>query len=340
MKNTLVIFVASALIAGWSARCAAEDSKMETEQAVAELVRGNNAFAIDLYARIGKEEGNRFISPFSISCALAMTKAGARDETADQIDKALHFTLPAAELHPAFHRLIDELNQQNGPAAGAKPARPFELFIANALWTQSGERILPDFQKLIESNYGGALYPVDFRGAAAAARQYINHWVEEQTKGKIQDLLKPQNVTAQTVLILTNAIYFKATWASPFSPQLTKPDDFHASPGEKVRVDMMHHSGRFHYAEDAATQTLELPYQGGSLAMVIVLPKAKDGLSAARGIAFSPQAGGHAEVAVIAARRSQPSKIQAHGRMRAARYAQSRSACPWLSIPPKQTSAA
>jgi serpin B len=256
---------------------------MDKEQSTAELVRGNNAFALDLYACIGSSEGNGFISPFSISCALAMTRAGARGETGEQIDKALHFTLPGAELHGAFHRLIDELHHQKGAATGAKPAAPFELFTANALWTQSGERILPEFQKLIESSYEGGHFPVDFRQSPGAALQYINHWVEEQTKGKIKDLLKPQNIDAHTVLILTNAIYFKALWASPFLAQLTKPDDFHASASEKVRIEMMHQTGRFRYAEDGTAQTLELPYQGGDLAMVIVLPRSKDGLSQLEG---------------------------------------------------------
>jgi serpin B len=251
---------------------------METEQPITEFVRGNNAFALDLYGRLDYQDGNRFLSPFSISCALAMTYSGARGETARQVAKALHFTLPSGELHPAFHKLIDELNRQGTPQAGAKPAGSLQLSTANALWTQTGTPILPGFQKLIESNYGGALFPIDFRQSPAAACQYINHWVEEQTRGKIKDLLKPQNVDARTVLILTNAIYFKALWASPFAPYQTKPDDFQVSASEKVRVDMMHQTGSFRYAEDDAAQVLELPYQGGKLSMVVVLPRSKDGL--------------------------------------------------------------
>src|SRR4051812_43189905 len=100
MKNTLAICAALALIFGPSGRCFAEGSTMEADQTITELAIGNNAFALDLYSRIAREEGNRFISPFSISCALAMTRAGARGETAEQIDRALHFTLPAAALHP------------------------------------------------------------------------------------------------------------------------------------------------------------------------------------------------------------------------------------------------
>ena len=283
MRKAIIACVVLTVAASLSGRCRAEGSTVDKEQSTAELVRGNNAFALDLYSHIGESEGNRFISPFSISCALAMTRAGARGETAEQIDKALHFNLPTGELHSAFRHLIDDLHHQNGTATGPKPAVPFELFTANALWTQSGERILPEFQKLIESSYEGGHYPVDFQQSPGAALQHINHWVEEQTKGKIKDLLKPQNVDARTVLILTNAIYFKALWASPFLAQLTKPDDFHASASEKVRVDMMHQAGRFRYVEDGAAQTLELPYQGGDLAMVIVLPRSKDGLTQLEG---------------------------------------------------------
>jgi serpin B len=273
---TTLFFLASA--AGFSGRCQAEVFTMDPIEGLPELVRGNNEFALDLYGKLAQGDGNRFISPFSISCALAMTYAGARGETAAQVAKAMHFNLPPGKLHPAFHGLFADLYNRNDSAAGPEGGRPVELLTANALWTQSGQRILPEFQKLIESNYEGGLFPVDFRQAPAATREYINHWVEEQTKGKIKDLLKPQNIDAKTVVILTNAIYFKALWASPFAAQLTKPDDFHTSSAEKTRVDLMHLSGRFRYAEDALAQTLELPYQGGKLSMVVVLPRATDGL--------------------------------------------------------------
>ena len=128
---------------------------MDATDPVAALVQGNSAFALDLYAQLSQGDGNRFISPFSISTALAMTYAGAQDETALQIAKALRFKLPPSQLHPAFHKLIAELHGRN--AAQVAPDRPadVQLFTANALWTQAGERILPDFQKRIEINYQG-----------------------------------------------------------------------------------------------------------------------------------------------------------------------------------------
>jgi serpin B len=278
MNRLLTPVCILALSVGFVTQCHGEISNMDSDEGLTELVRGNNEFALDLYGRVAQGSGNRFISPFSISCALAMTYGGARGDTATQVAKVMHFNLPPAELHPAFHRLIVDLHHRNESQADPKAARAVELLTANALWTQSGEQILPEFQKLIESNYEGGLVPVDFRQSPGAAREYINHWVEDHTREKIKDLIKPNHIDSRTVFILTNAIYFKALWASPFAAKLTRPDDFQATAGEKVRVDMMHLTERFRYAEDAAAQVLELPYQGGNLSMVVVLPRTPDGL--------------------------------------------------------------
>jgi len=251
---------------------------MDAPDPMAALVAGNNTFALDLYGRLRAGEGNRFISPFSISTALAMTYAGAQDETARQIAKALQFTLPASQLHPAFHKLITELSGRNTGPSDPSVRADVQLFTANALWAQSGERILPDFQKRIEINYQGGLYPVNFHHATEEARRTINAWVEEKTKGKIKDLLKPAHVSTRTRLVITNAIYFNALWASPFSKSRTSQADFRTSPGDRVQVDMMKQTGRFRYFDEGSFQALELPYKGLTLAMVVLLPKAIDGL--------------------------------------------------------------
>ncbi len=187
--------------------------------------------------------------------------------------------MPPAQLHPAFHRLIAELHGRTSAESSEPGSSPdVQLFSANALWIQTGLRILPDFQKRIEVNYSGRLDSVDFRGAAAEATEKINARVQEQTKGKIKDLLKSAQVDSRTLLILTNAIYFKALWANPFAAARTALEDFHVSPDELVRVDMMRQTGRFRYFDQGAAQILELPYKGNSMAMTILLPKTKDGL--------------------------------------------------------------
>src|SRR5262245_35499103 len=97
----------------------------------AALVTGNNEFGLDLYGQLRAARGNLFYSPYSISCALAMTYAGARGGTADEMAKALRFSLSSSRLHPAFGGLIREIN-----APGTKRAN--ELSTANALWSQRG----------------------------------------------------------------------------------------------------------------------------------------------------------------------------------------------------------
>ena len=194
--------------------------------------------------------------------------------------RTLHFDLPADQLHPAFHRLTTDLLSRTSSVPGATAAPDVQLFTANALWMQLGETILSDFRKCIEVNYRGGIYPVDFLGAAEQARRTINAWVEEQTRDKIKDLLKPEHVTPNTVLVLTNAIYFKALWDMPFPAKSTHPDDFQPTTGARVRVDMMNQTDRFRYFDEGSFQALELPYKGNTLAMVVFLPKSPDGLAA------------------------------------------------------------
>jgi len=140
---------------------------------VAELVRGNSAFALSLYHVLREAEGgNLFYSPYSISLALAMTYAGARGDTARQMADALHFTLAPERLHPAFNSL-DQTLAQRGEGAQGKDGEGFRLHIANALWGQSGYTFLQEFLDTLAENYGAGMRLVDF-SEAEAARATIN----------------------------------------------------------------------------------------------------------------------------------------------------------------------
>ena len=237
----------------------------------AAAVQGNNAFALELYAQLRGAEGNLFFSPSSISTALAMTSAGARGETADEMTKALHLTLSPERLHPALAGLLRELN-------GSGKQRPYQLSVANALWCQKGYPFRDDFLKLIRDNYGAGLNAVDFAADTEAARQAINDWVEKQTQDKIKDLLQHGVLKSNTRLVLTNAIYFKGNWARRFAKDQTHDEDFHVSGQEKTRVPLMRQDGAFSYFKGEAFQALELPYNGKDLSMVVFLPQRLDGL--------------------------------------------------------------
>jgi serpin B len=238
---------------------------------LAAVVKGDNAFAFDLYGQLRAKEGNIFFSPYSISTALAMTYAGARGDTADEMAKALHFTLRPDELHRAESAFLAGLN------AGGK-SHGYQLSIANALWGQQGYGFKDDFLKLTQTAYGAGLREVDFARNTEAARQTINSWVEKQTQDKIKDLFQKGALQSTSRLVLTNANYFKGDWASQFKKDLTRDGEFNTG-ANKVMAPMMHQSVWFKYFDADGLQALEMPYAGKELSMVVLLPKKADGLA-------------------------------------------------------------
>lgn len=236
------------------------------------VVEGNNLFALDLYGQLKQAEGNLFFSPCSISTALAMTYAGARGNTEEQMAHTLHFPLDQRQTtHPAFADLQSELNaiQEKGD---------IDLSMANALWVQKDYIFLKEFLGLIEKHYGATLHSVDFKRACEATRRKINAWVEQKTRNKIKDLIKPDVLDPLTRLVLTNAIYFKGKWRYQFKKDNTEDGIFRPAKGSQVNVPMMSLRHEFKYMENDTLKILELPYIGDDLSMVVLLPAKVDGL--------------------------------------------------------------
>lgn len=235
------------------------------------LVDGNSAFAFDLYQALRDEEGNLFYSPYSISLALAMTYAGARGETEEQMADALKFLLEQEELHPAFNSL-DILLSQRGEGAEGKDEEGFRLNIVNAIWGQKDYAFLDEFLDVLAENYGAGLRILDFINETEKSRVTINDWVSEQTEGRIEDLIPQGVIMALTRLVLTNAIYFNAAWEYPFEEDATYNGPFYLLDGSAVTVPLMRQTESFGYAEGDGYQAVELPYDGRELSMVILLP--------------------------------------------------------------------
>ena len=244
-----------------------------TETDLNPLVEGNSAFAFNLYQALREEDGNLFYSPYSISLALAMTYAGARGETEQQMADALHFTLSQNRLHPAFNSLDIELGKR-GEGAEGKDDEGFRLHIVNAIWGQKGYHFLPTFLDVLAENYGAGLRPLDFASAPEESRLIINNWVSDQTEGRIEDLIPQGLIDILTRLVLTNAIYFNAAWQYPFNEAITSDSQFYPLDVGEVTVPMMRQTESFGYTEDDNYQALELLYHGGELSMVILLPRA------------------------------------------------------------------
>ncbi len=240
---------------------------------LAEFVAGNTAFALDLYGALSGEGENLFLSPHSISLALAMTYAGARGETEQQMADALHFTLPQERLHPAANALDLELASRGEGAAGTD-GEGFRLNIVNAIWGQKDFAFLASFLDVLAVNYGAGLRTLDFASEPEPSRQTINNWVSAQTEERIKDLIPAGVITALTRLVLTNAVYFNAAWASPFEELATRDQPFDLLDGTQTTVPMMSQMEAFKYAAGQGYQAVELPYDGNELSMVILLPDA------------------------------------------------------------------
>jgi serpin B len=235
---------------------------------LAALVAGNTRFALDLYQR-QSAEGNLFCSPYSISLALAMAYAGARGATATQMASTLGFTLPPERLHPACNALDLALLSRATTRAGEQA---FRFRLANALWGQRGETFQAPFLDALALNYGAGMRVVDYRADAETARRAINVWVAEQTAERVKDLLPQGAVNDLTRLVLTNAIYFLAPWATPFEPGATTNGTFTCLDGARVTAPFLHGVRELPYAVGDVWEAVELPYVGGQVALLAIVP--------------------------------------------------------------------
>jgi len=230
-----------------------------------------NAFALDLYARLGKDDGNLFFSPASIAYALAMTRTGAEGETAAQMDRVLHLSPNDPDMPADFGRLMATLNDEDSGVT---------LSLANRLFGEESFRFRGSFLTGLERHFDAELEAMDFRNSAEESRIHINDWVAARTEDRIRDLLPGGSLTSATRLVLVNAIYFLGNWQTTFPADATVEGPFNSAGGEARNVPLMNLTGHFRYAEESGLQVLALPYDGGNYDMVILLPAPGAGLAA------------------------------------------------------------
>lgn len=239
--------------------------------ALAKLAESSNAFGFDLYARHVKDGGNFIVSPASLSTALAMTWAGAKGETAAQMKKVLHFGASAEETLDTSGKLAALLQE---------PSRPITFRIANQLFGEKTYSFEQSYLDRTKAAFGAPLERVDFVKAFEPARLKINGWVEDKTEKKIVNLIPEQALDADTRLVLVNAIYFLGDWATPFEKEQTRPMSFSTTKNAKKDVPTMNRMASFKTAKKDGATMVELPYKGGAMSMLVVLPDNVDGLAA------------------------------------------------------------
>jgi len=240
--------------------------EVNATEAALEIARGENIFAVGLYGRVAEGDGNVLISPYSIHTALTMAYEGAEGKTAREMETVLHLPAEREVRLVGFKELIENLNPKD---------ETYKLRTANALWVQKDYPIRDSYIETIRSYYLSEVRKIDFQRNPEEAASTINDWVREKTGGKIKGIVSPEAVR-DSKLVITNAIYFSAEWVHKFDPHLTDNETFF-TPRGPVIAPMMHTEGVFNYTENDLVQVLELPYTGGRLSMVILLPKERNG---------------------------------------------------------------
>lgn len=212
---------------------------------------------------------NTVFSPYSIAVVLAMTAEGSKGTTLDEIDAAL--------VSDGGGR--DSFKQEAFPRLSTESG--LELAVANALFPQRDFELVPEFTDRIAREYDGTARGLDYRRRTEHARRKINGWVEEKTRGRIEDLIAPGVLTPATRLTLVNAVYFKGLWREKFDPRQTVDKPFETGDGSRRDVPMMQRRGQIRYGDLKTVKAVELPYQGGQLALLVLLPHDRELSSAA-----------------------------------------------------------
>jgi serpin B len=250
--------------------------------------KATNELGVALHRQLATGDENLCISPYSIESALAMTFAGADGETRTEMARVLHLindgTVPAS--FTALQHSLEEMSAKTAALVKESkkfggPSEPITLNIANRLFAQKDYAFRPAYLSLVKQNFGGAFEPIDFVADPAAATQRINKWVADQTHDRIRDLIPGGALDKTTRLVLANALYLKAPWASEFSENATQREPFFVHGGAPLDVPMMQkRSDHFGYARREGFTVVSLPYAGNDLQFLVLLPDDVNGLRA------------------------------------------------------------
>jgi serpin B len=237
-----------------------------TSSELSQVATGNNAFGVDLFKKLVKENENTFFSPYSISVALSMTWGGACGQTAKEMAQTLRFPFDQEKQHAGINSLDRSLKNSSEKSG-------FQLNIVNQLWGDQRFSFLHSYLKLLTINYGAGMMLLDFIHQPEPSRILINNWVRKQTKDRIKDLIPLGGIIDSTKLVLTNAIYFKAEWATTFNAANTFDRKFQRSVRDSIMVKTMSQKAAFPVAKTDDYQAIELPYKGNEMSMLIIMPE-------------------------------------------------------------------
>ncbi|XP_026535161.1 alpha-1-antitrypsin-like [Notechis scutatus] len=234
------------------------------------IVSSNSEFAFRFYKEIASDATgkNIFFSPFSISTAFALLTLGAISETKNQIHKTLAFNLSDIEerkIHEGFQHLINGLSH---------PSSKAQLNIGNALFIEKSLKLLAKFLEDAKMFYEAEGFSTNFSVPRLVKKQ-INDYVGNKTHGKIPHAI--EHLDPDTVMVLVNYIFFKASWEKPFDTRLTRKKDFYVDANTTVEIDFMRHTDYYNIFrdQDLSCWVVEIPYKGDITALFILPDEGK-----------------------------------------------------------------
>ena len=222
----------------------------------------NTEFGFNLFNAIWETEQNQniFISPFSVSTALTMTLNGAAGDTEQAMIGTLQLQDVASDSINSSYAQLQQALQTSDPKV--------TLTIANSLWGRQDIQFETDFLQRNTQFFNAEISILDFSDPNSLTT--INQWVNDNTNSKIPKIL--DEIEANAVLFLINAIYFKGSWQTEFDPSKTHDGPFHLVNGSTKQVPMMFRSGSYSHYRGDGVQAVNLPYGDGRISMYIFLP--------------------------------------------------------------------
>jgi len=239
-------------------------SPEDAENARALVTGKYNRFGFDIFAEEAARAGgdNVFISPASISFALAMTAGGADAITKEEMYQTLRLSgIKEGTVRLGSSRLYSDLTTEQ---------EKLLLTVANSIWLKEGIRFKQDFIDYTEKYFFAECYPI-------TTPEAINSWVRNNTGEKIERIV--DSISPDDIAFLINAVYFKGIWQKEFDPEKTSIKDFHPASGSPLRVDMMRRNDEFSYLEADSFRAVAIPYGEGEMNVYLFLPDQDFGLS-------------------------------------------------------------
>ncbi|WP_461206020.1 serpin family protein [Clostridium sp. DL1XJH146] len=229
-------------------------------KSVTSISKANNKVAFKMLMETinANKSKNTVISPISMNTILSLSQNGAAGDTKEEMLKALELSeFEDNSINESYKNIIANYNSLES----------IELNMANSIWVQKGLNIEEDFKTIGKENYEATVQNVDF--TKKKTLDTINKWIENNTNGKIKDIVKSFDDTS---VALINSVYFKGNWLNQFSEHSTSKEEFTNSVGEKKEIDMMKETFSIQHFKGDTFEAIRLPYEDENFGMYIFLP--------------------------------------------------------------------